>query len=352
MDYIIKKTDYSTNGQFTIKPYTTNGPALPTQSVPLDEHAVSANTSLILLGKGMYDYGDIIATDFVHLLENFAGPSEPVYPIQGQLWFKNSTGELLIYNAGSFTDNSIVINGKLVANLNVNTNRIVNLGAPVDPTDATTKGYVDTTFIPFSGGTMLSGANITFVAGEVLGLPNVPSVTSAATSKKYVDDINTATQAWATSSFLPLSGGTLTGNLVMNSNQHIYMTTPIGGFTLASDVVNKEYVDTTLSSSSAFVKTIGDTMTGSLIINGSTLYNGPSYTVVSSTAATNQIEISGGDSTTTFISGLTFYAVLDSTIYPSLTVLSSVFNSGPNTTTITVTNDITTTATSLSLIHI
>lgn len=261
MDYIIKKTDYSTNGQFTIKPYTTNGPALPTQSVPLDEHAVSANTSLILLGKGMYDYGDIIASNFVHLLENFASPIEPAYPIQGQLWFNNSSGELFIYNAGSFTNNSLVINNQLATNLNVNNKRIVNMSTPVDNTDATNKQYVDATIISTvssyvlkAGDTLNLNANLTLNGGEILGLPTVPSGNTAAASKLYVDTI--------TSQYLPTVGGTVTGNLTMSADTHIYLPTPTGGFTLGGEVVNRSYVDTAITNASGFVHLTGDTITG------------------------------------------------------------------------------------------
>lgn len=45
------------------------------------------DTSLTLVGRNYPGYGSAIATDLVHLLENFASSSPPNNPIEGQLWF-------------------------------------------------------------------------------------------------------------------------------------------------------------------------------------------------------------------------------------------------------------------------
>ena len=48
------------------------------------------STSLSLVGKNYPGYGQVIAEDFVHLLENFSSSSPPLNPIEGQLWFDTS----------------------------------------------------------------------------------------------------------------------------------------------------------------------------------------------------------------------------------------------------------------------
>ena len=48
------------------------------------------STSLNLVGQGYSGYGQIMAQNFLKLLENFAGPNAPEYPIQGQLWYDTS----------------------------------------------------------------------------------------------------------------------------------------------------------------------------------------------------------------------------------------------------------------------
>jgi hypothetical protein len=52
----------------------------------------TSDTSLKLLGKNFFGYGEIVAENFVHLLEHFASDTEPANPVDGQLWFQNTTG--------------------------------------------------------------------------------------------------------------------------------------------------------------------------------------------------------------------------------------------------------------------
>lgn len=48
------------------------------------------DTSLTLVGRGYPNYGEKIAENFLHLLENFASPLPPENPIEGQLWYDTS----------------------------------------------------------------------------------------------------------------------------------------------------------------------------------------------------------------------------------------------------------------------
>ena len=50
----------------------------------------TVDTSLSLVGRGYPNYGEKIAGNFLHLLENFAGPIPPENPIEGQLWYDTS----------------------------------------------------------------------------------------------------------------------------------------------------------------------------------------------------------------------------------------------------------------------
>ena len=47
-------------------------------------------TSLTLIGRNYPGYGQAIAEDLVHLLENFASSTPPNNPIEGQIWFDTS----------------------------------------------------------------------------------------------------------------------------------------------------------------------------------------------------------------------------------------------------------------------
>lgn len=48
------------------------------------------DTSLSLVGRAYPNYGEKIADNFLHLLENFASPIPPENPIEGQLWYDTS----------------------------------------------------------------------------------------------------------------------------------------------------------------------------------------------------------------------------------------------------------------------
>lgn len=50
----------------------------------------TVDTSLTLVGRNYPGYGQAIASDLVHILENFASSSPPNNPIEGQLWFDTS----------------------------------------------------------------------------------------------------------------------------------------------------------------------------------------------------------------------------------------------------------------------
>ena len=55
---------------------------------------VDQSTSLNLIGRNVSGFGQYQNDNFVWLLENFAGASEPVNKLQGQIWFDNTAGIL------------------------------------------------------------------------------------------------------------------------------------------------------------------------------------------------------------------------------------------------------------------
>jgi hypothetical protein len=188
----------------------------------------------------------------------------------------NVTGNLtgnVTASTGTSSFNDVTINGGL--NMNAGTTAtITNLTSPTNSGDAATKGYVDaqvaaivdsapaaldtlnelaaalgddasfsTTVtnsiaakLPLSGGTM--SGNIAMGTNKITGLGTPSSSTDAAT-KAYVDS--------ASSSGLPTTGGTMTGNIVMGSNKVTSTATP----TTDDDLTRKAYVDSILGSATA-----------------------------------------------------------------------------------------------------
>ena len=85
MPYIVNFTDNENKTPITVYDNTSN-----------------TDTSLTFPGRNVTGYGQTIGQNFLALLENFAGPSEPVNPTEGQLWFDTNTRTLQIYDGVSW----------------------------------------------------------------------------------------------------------------------------------------------------------------------------------------------------------------------------------------------------------
>jgi len=59
---------------------------------------VNTQTDLSFIGKGYAGYGETIAENFLHLLENFSNTAAPTKPIIGQLWWDSTNAKLKVYN--------------------------------------------------------------------------------------------------------------------------------------------------------------------------------------------------------------------------------------------------------------
>lgn len=69
------------------------------------DNTSNTDTSLTFPGRNVTGYGQIIAENFLSLLENFASPTEPVNPVEGQIWYNSdpTVSSLLIYNGSGWT---------------------------------------------------------------------------------------------------------------------------------------------------------------------------------------------------------------------------------------------------------
>lgn len=264
-DYTFNFTD-STKTPFIVKPYTVNGYASPDSFPPPSLYtmgtttAVSANTSLVFLGKGMPDYGDAVQNNFIYLLEHFANINPPIAPSQGQIWYKNASyvdvpnpaGQgLYVYNGSTWDTILMASSGGIAGDIDMGgAFRVINHPAPVSPGDVTNKNYVDTSVTDVHGinldtnlhlstthKTLLDGITVTFadinqlagVTSPIQGQFDALPAQFTALSVQFADKVNKV-------------GDTMLGELSLGSNRIVSLAEPI----LDDDAATKLYVDTTV----------------------------------------------------------------------------------------------------------
>jgi len=79
----------------------TDGSTLTT----VNDASLNQTTSLTFVGRNYAGYGSFIDQNFVYLLQNFANLTAPKKPVQGQIWFDQTTNRLKVSTNGtSFRD--------------------------------------------------------------------------------------------------------------------------------------------------------------------------------------------------------------------------------------------------------
>jgi len=86
MPYTVNKTDSTESpNQYTVQ-----------------DSVLNTQTDISFIGKGYAGYGEVVAENFLHLLENFSSATQPTKPTKGQLWYDSSSQKLHIFTGTSF----------------------------------------------------------------------------------------------------------------------------------------------------------------------------------------------------------------------------------------------------------
>ena len=93
----------------------------------------------------------------------------------------------------------------------------------------------DGNFLPLSGGDIKG--NINMGSNHIITTTD-PTIDTHLTRKKYVDDKITSSRSGG-GNYLPLMGGTMTGNIIMRNNKITTNVNPVS----VKDLCRKKYVD-------------------------------------------------------------------------------------------------------------
>jgi hypothetical protein len=86
MPYTVNKTDSSESpNQYTVQ-----------------DSVLNTQTDISLIGKGYAGYGEVVAENFLHILENFSSTTAPLKPIKGQLWYDSLSQKVKVFTGTSF----------------------------------------------------------------------------------------------------------------------------------------------------------------------------------------------------------------------------------------------------------
>ena len=70
--------------------------------VVVQDGTVDVTTDLTFVGKNYAGYGEIHNENFLFLLENFSGTSQPPKPQAGQIWHDSTNGKIKFYDGTKF----------------------------------------------------------------------------------------------------------------------------------------------------------------------------------------------------------------------------------------------------------
>lgn len=247
--------------------YTVNFSNTSKTPIIVVSSSTDVSTSLGLVGKDAKGYGKVFAENFLHLLENFASPTPPTNPIEGQIWYDTSDpyNKVLRVNDGAGSGNlwypASAIHQAAVEPVNKKTGDIW-----VDISSFQLKIYNGTAWLVV--GPTVDGSHKTGMYPEVLTDTNGNSHYVVST---YVD--NVIISITASASFIPII--TLPGFSRLEPGVNISIDPTITPTPSMNGVANRAYNleiasganPGIVSAGSFFRKDIADVISNILVIN-------------------------------------------------------------------------------------
>lgn len=167
-----------------------------------------------ILGRNASNYGTAMAENLVHIVENFASTTVPALPTLGQIWFQKAAagdGKIRVYDPINGNPNDLE-NWRILFSSGdtIDVASIPNLDA----------SKITTGVLPIARGGTGTGTATGTGAVVLSTSPILTGNPTAPTPPPGDNDTSIATTAFVTNhtagNFLPLTGGTLTGDLTVN----------------------------------------------------------------------------------------------------------------------------------------
>jgi len=166
----------------------------------------TTSTSLGLPGRNYAGYGQVLDTNFVHVLENFADTTPPPNPLRGQLWFNTNTNTLLVCPSDGETVTSNWL--ALTATSSTGTTSFGNVSIG---TDLTVGADIS------AGGNLAVSGNITTVGLTASGNVNAGNINCTVANATTVSTAIITTGGASTP-------GSITGNWTLTTGSRLQAT--------------------------------------------------------------------------------------------------------------------------------
>jgi hypothetical protein len=178
-------------------------------------------TTLGLPGRNYAGYGNVLNTNFVHLLENFANDTPPAHPLKGQLWYDTSDGKLKVCPADGTTVTSDWV--VLTASNSVGDSHLGNL----EVTNSVVANTITANIDVVVGRDVISQGNGIFNTRLYSALANVGTANVGTTETRVITTGGATTGGTLTGSWTvagPSTGNAFnitSGNLALGTTQYI-----------------------------------------------------------------------------------------------------------------------------------